>query len=961
MIDDTHTHTCSSSLLQAKALSDNRKFNSESNSAEVKSKFSSPILGGPLAHLDRPSSILAPSISESYDWPLWNLDVQVVEISPAYWVLSLVLCFAFRKRVWTTPATATSARGAEDVFEDSADPAQEPVQEFHSTGPSQPPIPEQPFHDLLLSRYKDVSRPALWLEGDAEAVTYAQLLAAARNLALHLLRMPWSVSSPSFVPLLMRSCDGYEILVGSIGSMMSGVGFAPADVEKLPADRLKYIVKELNAPVALASLGSQQIAEQMAPGMVIAVTRAGLSPEGSGELPQVDISAPMALFWTSGSTGNPKGVVVPFRAALSHYVYYLKEFQITEEARCLRTGAIGFDMTFSVVFGALLHGACVVWPVSDILREPSAMERVCSDYSVNLLVTVPTVISSFLETRAFPQTVQHVGSGGEPLSWSLVEKLSEAQIAIHNRCGPTECGNIALLKSNIDARSPRYGNTVPVGKPCAHRTLHVLPHPDCKTGGELWLSGPGLADGYFARPDLTSAVFKEICYEGGCVRAYQTGDLVKWTPEKELMFLGRADCQVKLRGQRVELGEIEGVLKSYPAVTEAVVMLDTGAQSLCAIVSPASVDLPEVLAFAKMKLPSHMVPQVCHALSHWPRNSNNKVDRKALEKILASQAHETIHVENSLYGEEQDSFGAMRAQSKKQSQVEIDFLWNLRFILALGVLQEHYRLANEYYLTQGSCTESVLCQFWWAAIQSDNNHTDKLVLIAGYLDSFGYNKFTLNFRDRAGLLLTCIWIVAPWAGAGWFLPYFMSARLVSVFGGRFRLLGYSIWFFVAWYLLPGCDLGVGSATSAAANIGLAYWFGLECGRWLQLVVQGVISHRRLLLGIVVAAELAIISWFTVLRAHGYEVYYVRYSFMLLQIAIALNLPKLDVPAAIAPLMFSNNIIYGLRVIPNDGSSPADGPWIWALRDVLVPMSSYYLIGSLAEMAVFGSRLRVSNF
>jgi len=176
----------------------------------------------------------------------------------------------------------------------------------------------------------------------------------------------------------------------------------------------------------------------------------------------------------------------------------------------------------------------------------------------------------------------------------------------------------------------------------------------------------------------------------------------------------------------------------------------------------------------------------------------------------------------------------------------------------------------------------------------------------------------------------------------------MSARLVSVFGGRFRLLGYIIWILVTVYYADQYQL-----PEAAAYIGPAYWFGLECGRWLQLVVQGVISHRRLLLGIVVAAELTIMSWFTVLRAHGYEVYYVQYSFMLLQIAIAVNLPKLDVPAAIAPLMFSNSNIYGLRVVPNDESSPADGPWIWASRDVLVPMSSYYLIGSLAEMAVFG--------
>ncbi|MEE8524221.1 MAG: amino acid adenylation domain-containing protein, partial [Thermoanaerobaculia bacterium] len=357
-----------------------------------------------------------------------------------------------------------------------------------------------------------------------------------------------------------------------------------------------------------------------------------------------------AAIYTSGSTGEPKAVMVTHRGLARTLAWRLDTFAPAPGDRVLQNIPFTFDPCLWQIFGALLSGATLVLVPPGRHQDPSYLLAEIARRGVTITDFPPSLLRQLLAREEFAActSLRLLFAGGEALPPAVAEsfraRLPAAELC--NIYGPTE--------GSIDAtcwrcRSETYGNRVPIGPAIDGKRLYVL-DPNLRpvpagVAGELYLGG-GLARGYLGRPGLTADRFRPDPFATGVAdqapgegapgeRLYRTGDLVRRRPDGALEFLGRIDHQIKLRGFRVELGEIEAALVGHPQVDEAAVVVrsesDSGEQRLVAYTSPAAVDAAALRGFLADLLPSHMIPAAFVALEEaLPRMVSGKVDRAAL-------------------------------------------------------------------------------------------------------------------------------------------------------------------------------------------------------------------------------------------------------------------------------------------------------------------------------------------
>jgi amino acid adenylation domain-containing protein len=297
--------------------------------------------------------------------------------------------------------------------------------------------------------------------------------------------------------------------------------------------------------------------------------------------------------YTSGSTGRPKGVAVCHRSVVNHLAWRNDFFPVTSADRGLQKASLGFDDSVWEIFEPLLAGAELVLAPPDAQADSAGLIRLIAEHRITTACFVPSMLRVVLEEPGLEHcaSLRRVTTGGEALSWELQERFFERLSAsLHNGYGPTE----ATITATFWTCEHGDRRRVPIGRPIANTTVHVLdrhlqPVP-IGVPGELCIGGVALARGYFGRPDLTAERFIPDPFattSGG--RLYRTGDLARQRPDGVLEFLGRVDEQVKLRGNRVELGEVEAALRRHPAVRDAVAQVREaapGEHRLVAYVEP---------------------------------------------------------------------------------------------------------------------------------------------------------------------------------------------------------------------------------------------------------------------------------------------------------------------------------------------------------------------------------------
>ncbi|QHY94270.1 Tyrocidine synthase 3 [Streptomyces sp. S4.7] len=413
--------------------------------------------------------------------------------------------------------------------------------------------------------------------------------------------------------LLPRSVD---LVVALLGVLKSGAGYVPMD-PGYPAERVAFMVEDSGVSLVLDSVDG--------------------FPDGGrvDRVPAVGEPDDVAyVIYTSGSTGRPKGVVIEHRQVVSMLAWAGRVFSDDALAGTLAATSVSFDLSVFEIFAPLSVGGTVyVVPDSalDLIAHP---ERYAD---VTLVNTVPSVARELLAADAVPPRAATVNLAGEPLAPALVRELYAHPVIdeVNNLYGPSE-----------DTTYSTHAVTVPgdvrtaIGVPVDGTTAHVLDEGlrpvVLGAVGELYLSGAGVTRGYHARPALTAERYLPDPFSDAGERMYRTGDLVRWRPDGQLDYLGRADGQVKVRGHRVELGEVEEVLRRHGQLDEAVVVAreDTsGSLRLVAYVVPAKpgdVVPAELPSHVRTWLPDFMVPSVFVGLDEFPLLPNGKIDRNAL-------------------------------------------------------------------------------------------------------------------------------------------------------------------------------------------------------------------------------------------------------------------------------------------------------------------------------------------
>ncbi|MBS4097950.1 MAG: amino acid adenylation domain-containing protein, partial [Sulfuricella sp.] len=491
--------------------------------------------------------------------------------------------------------------------------------------------------------------------------TYRELNAQANRIAASLLGC--GVKVGDFVGILDMRGDAF--LAAMLGILKAGGAYVPIDPD-YPDERIRYMVEDSRVAVlisraefvggVLPSPALRHVLLLDGEGAELAAAHPDLSFHGPAELARASEANPPPrsgprdrayMIYTSGSTGAPKGAIVRHDGALNHIFAQFEELAFHEESVFLQSAPSSSDISVWQFLAALLIGGRTVIADFATVCSADSLYRLIREERVTLIELVPVVLEELIgQARALPDAqldaLEWAMVTGEAASVALVNRWFGVfpDVPLVNAYGPTEAAD-DICQYVIREPLPAATHNVPVGKTLGNLTLYVLDERlqlvPVGIPGEICVSGIGVGEGYWQKPDKTAAAFVANPYaaDGKGAVLYRTGDQGRWLPDGNLECLGRNDDQVKIRGFRIELGEIEAVLMRHPEVRQALVVArgEGAAKALVAYVLPesgASLSAAVLRGFAGEALPVHMVPPAVVFLEHFPLLPNGKVNRKAL-------------------------------------------------------------------------------------------------------------------------------------------------------------------------------------------------------------------------------------------------------------------------------------------------------------------------------------------
>jgi amino acid adenylation domain-containing protein len=481
---------------------------------------------------------------------------------------------------------------------------------------------------------------------EGQRLDYGDLNRRANRVARHL-RQHGVGPDVLVATCLSRSV---EMVVALLGILKAGGAYLPLDPD-YPRERLDYMLRDATPRVVLTQAGLQPSVPATTATVVALDTQwREIARHADDDLDPLDVGVrPEHLayvIYTSGSTGRPKGVGLPHRALVNLLDWQRLQPYGARPQRTLQFAALGFDVAFQEIFGTLGVGGSLVLAQDAVRRDAHALVALLRGKAVQRLFLPFSALQALAESlraaRLDLPDLEDVVTAGEQLRVSpaiteLFERLRTCRL--HNHYGPTESHVVTAF--TLPPSPAEWPALPPIGRPIANTRVHLLdsdgePVP-VGVPGEIHLAGVALARGYLHRPDLTAGRF--VCdpfAEAGDGRLYRTGDMGRYREDGQLEFLGRNDDQVKVRGFRVELGEIEAHLSRHAHVKDAAVAArrdEAGEMRLVAYVTPAPETTPDAArlqAHLKASLPDYMVPAAFVVLPALPLTPNGKLDRRAL-------------------------------------------------------------------------------------------------------------------------------------------------------------------------------------------------------------------------------------------------------------------------------------------------------------------------------------------
>jgi len=532
------------------------------------------------------------------------------------------------------------------LFDVQVLPATELQQQLVDFNASETDYPvDQTVHALFEAHARHTPH-AMAVQAGEQQLTYRQLNERANRLAYHLRER--GVQPDSRVALCVER--GLDLVVGLLAILKAGGAYVPLD-PGYPRERLAYMLQD-SAPVALLVHGATRDLPGEVSIPVIDLDHGAWqqAPEGNPRVPGLSVRNLAYVMYTSGSTGTPKGVMIEHRG-LGNLMHWGSQLcPNAEGGALLQRAPFSFDGSVWELFWPLTNGMRLVLARPDGHREPAYLAQVIREQQVSVIKFVPAMLQQFLELEesALCTSLTDVLCGGGELTEALARGVQARlpKVRLHNVYGPTEA-TVDSSAWTLEPGAPVPGVQLPIGRAISNTRLYVLDEHDRPVplgcSGQLHIGGVGVARGYLGLAQMTAERFIDSPFVAGD-RLYRTGDLVRYLPDGNLEFLGRNDFQVKLRGVRLELGEVEARLAAHPALREVAVLIRDERLVAYFTVRDAVPGLEALRSYMVEGLPEYMVPSAFVRVEVWPLNPAGKLDRKGLPapgvEAVLSRAYE---------------------------------------------------------------------------------------------------------------------------------------------------------------------------------------------------------------------------------------------------------------------------------------------------------------------------------
>ena len=490
-------------------------------------------------------------------------------------------------------------------------------------------------HELFAAQ-AERTPDAVALIAEQERLTYGELNQRANQLAHYLRGL--GVRSQVRVGLFLERSTA--LVVSLLAIWKAGGIYVPLD-PSYPRARLAHIVADAKPEVLLTEQRLLKTVPETTAEIVCLDTQRGI-PQQNIEPDTSEMDGLAYIIYTSGSTGKPKGVMIGHRALSNHLQWMTEEFPLSESDRVLQKYSISFDTSVLEICYPLLCGAALIFAKPGGEYDTRYLLDLMQRQEVTAIDVVPSMLKALVADAGIERChrLRQITCGGEALDPHLVQRVREllSEVTLANLYGPTEA---AIGETFYRCERETSLGNVPIGRPIFNTEIYVLSHEltpvPVGVAGEIYIGGFGLAFGYLNHGGLTAEKFlpNPFSEERGS-RLYRTGDVGRYRADGNLEFLGRCDEQLKVRGFRIEPGEIENLLKKHSAIRDALVTArddDAGRRRLVSYVlwrDETEVSIGELRRFLQQELPEQLIPAVFIKLSEWPLTANGKIDRLAL-------------------------------------------------------------------------------------------------------------------------------------------------------------------------------------------------------------------------------------------------------------------------------------------------------------------------------------------
>ncbi len=556
--------------------------------------------------------------------------------------LESIQCLASRFQALLTSMLA-EPDGKAETWEILGEAERQTLEAYNATAQD---FPDDQCFQQLFELQVERSSDALALCYEDEQFSYAQLNAAANNVARHLLR--YGMGPESRVALCLERSP--LMVIAMLGTLKTGAAYLPLDVQA-PASRLLVILEDAQVSAVLTQKQLHGLLPEESGFPILCLDEEMLPVNGDGSKNPPAVGHPENLayiIYTSGSTGKPKGVMIDHRGLVNYLTWAKKAYRIDERSRTLVHSPFSFDLTITGLLLPLMAGGTV-----ELVSVRDELERLCdalanSQQHYALIKLTPShlqVLSSWLGERERSTPIDALIIGGEALPGDLLSVWQQQSPATRliNEYGPTET---VVGCSTYEVPAACHGS-IAIGRPISNMRMYVLDESmrrlPAGVVGEIYIGGEGVARGYLRKAALTAERFVPDPFSMvPGMRLYRSGDLGRMRADGEMEYLGRTDEQVKIKGFRVELGEVEFALRQHHLVKESVAVLqETGEEKrllgyvVLAEGKESGRELKqkareEIRIYLKDELPEYMVPKDIIVLERMPLTSNGKIDRKVL-------------------------------------------------------------------------------------------------------------------------------------------------------------------------------------------------------------------------------------------------------------------------------------------------------------------------------------------